>query len=237
MYNDLIEISGISFYKGNPDTVYAVQDEEGRVFRMAWGDRNAIQTKFGKKGDYEDLAIVQEMVYVLESNGTIISFPRADSKPEESAKEWKDLLPKGEYEGMYGDEAEGKLYVLCKDCDGDKKSVSVFLIDINDSLSRSSQFSIKEKDIEDFTKKLKSDFRPSALAKNPLTGDWFIVSGVNQLLVIADSSWNIKNSYHLSSKTFNQPEGIAFDNDGNLYISNEGDNSENGNILKFIHHK
>ena len=70
-------------------------------------------------------------------------------------------------------------------------------------------------------------------AKNPVTGEWFIVSAVNQLLVVADSNWTILNSYHLSGNDFNQPEGLAFDRDGNMYISNEGDDVTSGNILKF----
>jgi uncharacterized protein YjiK len=36
---------------------------------------------------------------------------------------------------------------------------------------------------------------------------------------------------------FKQPEGIAFDNAGNLYISNEKGNGNNGSILKFIYQK
>jgi uncharacterized protein YjiK len=83
------------------------------------------------------------------------------------------------------------------------------------------------------TKKNKSAFRPSALTKDPLTGDWYILSAVNKLLVVADKSWKVKGAYPLNTHTFNQPEGIAFDNDGNLYISNEGDGFIDGNILKF----
>ncbi|RZK63080.1 MAG: SdiA-regulated family protein, partial [Pedobacter sp.] len=33
--------------------------------------------------------------------------------------------------------------------------------------------------------------------------------------------------------SFNQPEGIAFDRDNNLYISNEGGDLSAGNILMF----
>ncbi|RZK46858.1 MAG: SdiA-regulated family protein, partial [Pedobacter sp.] len=40
-----------------------------------------------------------------------------------------------------------------------------------------------------------------------------------------------------SSNTFNQPEGIAFDKDGNLFISNEGSETQTGNILRFDYKK
>ena len=71
------------------------------------------------------------------------------------------------------------------------------------------------------------------MAKNPITGEWFILSGSNKLLVITDANWKVKDVYPLNGNTFNQAEGIAFDKEGNLYISNEGDDGTNGNILKF----
>jgi uncharacterized protein YjiK len=57
------------------------------------------------------------------------------------------------------------------------------------------------------------------------------------LLVIADNEWNVKEVYHLDPARFRQPEGICFDNDNNLYISNEGDDLSEGNVLKFAFKK
>ncbi len=239
MPKELLEISGICFYKGNPDTVYAIQDEDGVIYRLFGDFKNAVENKFGKKGDYEDVALVKETIYVLKSNGSIFSFARtaAGNRIIGIVKEWKGLIPEGEYEGMYGDDTGDKLYILCKNCKDDKKKVSIFIIDIKDQLVMHSRISIEEKNIREITKKLQGDFRPSALSQDALTGDWFIISGVNRLLVVTNGNWKTKGVFHLNGKIFNQPEGIAFDKDGHLYISNEGDKSEYGNILKFIRRK
>ena len=53
----LNEISGIAFNNGNPDTMYAIQDEEGRLFYFSTKNIDLQHIKFGKKGDYEDLAV------------------------------------------------------------------------------------------------------------------------------------------------------------------------------------
>src|SRR5690348_16719631 len=53
----LHEISGITFYQGRTDTVYAEQDEDGRLFYLKPGDKKAESFHFGKHGDYEDVAI------------------------------------------------------------------------------------------------------------------------------------------------------------------------------------
>ena len=91
--------------------------------------------------------------------------------------------------------------------------------------------------IDKMSGKKKGTFHPSALAINPITKQWFIVSSVNKVLLVADEKFNIISTHHLSSNTFNQPEGIAFDKDGNLFISNEGSETTSGNILKFDYKK
>lgn len=237
MPESLLEISGISFNKGNSDTIYAIQDEEGRLFRLAWGNKKQLNAKFGKSGDYEDVSILRDKVVILKSNGSLYSFPFSDAIYEEidSVQEWPGLLPEGEYEGMFGEESSGRLYILCKNCKVDNNdNVTGYIYQLSDNdLTPAGQFNVDVESIKPFSGKVKKGFRPSAFAKNPVTNEWFMVSAINKLLVVADENWKIKNAYPLNGNTFNQPEGIAFDKAGNMYISNEGDDLSAGNILKF----
>lgn len=245
MPSSLLEISGVTISRQKPDTFYAIQDEEGKLFRFGWKETGKKESsKFGKSGDYEDLAIIGETVFVLKSNGLIYSFALGDAIYEEidSVYEWKGLLPKGgdfEYEGMYGDERDGKLYVICKSCKGNKKdeTVSGFIFQAGTDASVAPQasgtFEIDVETIKPFSGKVKNGFRPSGLARNPVTDEWYIISGVNKLLVVTGPDWKVKGAHHLSGNTFNQPEGITFDKQGNLYISNEGDDITDGNLLRF----
>jgi DNA-binding beta-propeller fold protein YncE len=240
MPSSLLEISGIAFNKGLSDTVYSIQDEDGKLFRQKWDVKKQYNMKFGPKGDYEDLAIFNEMVFILKSNGAIYSFPFAEAVKKESdlVKERKGLLPKAEYEGMYADPQTNKIYVLCKKCDLDKnmKQVTGYVFDYqveSDSLNVSGGFKIDLSQLKKLNPKLKTALNPSALAKNPKTGEWYVLSSANKLLLVTDANWKIKEAHKLNSSTFSQPEGIAFDQQLNLYISNEGDEVNDGNVLKF----
>jgi uncharacterized protein YjiK len=241
MPEELLEISGITFHKGNPDTVFAIQDEDGKLYygKLMEGTMRVRHTKFGKHGDYEDIAICNNRVFILKSNGKIYTFHIDDIKEKElsSVQELTSILPPGEYESMYADEEKRKLYVLCKNCEDEKttKSSTGYVFDVmpNDSLKQSGTFKIEVKQITDLIDDDKIKFRPSAMAQNTITKVWFLVSAVNEILVITDPQWKVKEVYPLNHKTFLQPEGIAFDKKGNMYISNEGDEISKGTILKF----
>lgn len=240
MPSSLLEISGITFNNGISDTIYSVQDEEGKLYRQKWDVKKQSHMKFAGRGDYEDLSIFNNMVFILKSNGTIYSFPLAEAVKEESrlVKENKKLVPKAEYEGMYADPQTNKLYVLCKSCDRDKKKkqVTVYMLDYDagaDSLKAGVELKIDLSKLKSFNRKLKNSLKPAALAKHPKTGEWYVLSSTDKVLLITDANWKIKAAHKLNSSTFNQPEGIAFDQQLNLYISNEGDEVADGNILKF----
>lgn len=239
----LQEVSGIAFNKGKNDFVYAQQDEDGSLFKLPLGSKEETVTKFAKKGDYEDVSIIQDWAILLKSNGELYSFPLSETKNVETTnvKVSKDLVPKGEYEGMYADENTGKVYILCKTCkiDKDTKNASGYILDLqkDGSFKSSGNFTVDVSAVDKMSGKKKGAFHPSALAINPLTKEWYIVSSVNKALVVTDASFKIKAVYHLSSNEFNQPEGIAFDSAGNLYISNEGSETTNGNILRFNYKK
>jgi uncharacterized protein YjiK len=114
--------------------------------------------------------------------------------------------------------------------------VTGYVFQADDSLTPQGGLNLDLDSVGHFTNRAKHGLRPSALAKNPLTGEWFILSSVNKLLVITDDRWRVKNAVSLKGSEFNQPEGIAFDSQGNLYIANEGDDLSEGNILLFARH-
>ena len=235
----LQEVSGIAFNKGKNDFIYAQQDEDGKLFKLPLGSKDETVTKFAKKGDYEDVAIVNDWVILLKSDGSLFSFPLAETKNTETTnvKVYEKIVPKGEYEGMFADETNNKLYILCKACkvDKDTKNASGYIFDFqpDGSFKAAGNFYVNASSLDQLTGKKKGAFNPSALAIHPITKEWFIVSSVNKALIIADAKFKIKGAYHLSSNEFNQPEGIAFDTAGNLYISNEGSETTSGNVLRF----
>lgn len=240
MSEGLQEISGFTFKDLDPSTVYSIQDEDGRLFSQKWGIKKSTYTKFAKKGDYEDLAILGDLMFVLKSNGSLYALPLTEigKTHADQVKEWKKLMPEGEFESLYADGPASDLILLCKDCAGDKKKYKTtgYILNYDKAtgdLKLKDEFTIDVKPIEKLGFKFEHGLRASALSRNPVTKDWYILSAVNKILIVADSVWRVTNVYPLNSRTFHQPEGIAFDNDQNLYISNEGDEITNGNILKF----
>jgi len=239
MPDKLQEISGIAFYHGKPDSIYAEEDENGQVYYFHLGDKQISHSTFAKPGDYEDIAILGEQVIMLRSDGVLFTFPFKGLRSADigNVQKWKDILPQGEYEGMYANQKEQQLYILCKHCSNDNTAKNssgyIFRIATNGQPKQSGTFSLNVKDIEALAKTKKIAFHPSALAKNLQTNQWYIVSSVNKMLVVADNDFKIKTVYSINPTLFIQPEGITFDNQNNLYISNEGDKYTPGTILKF----
>jgi hypothetical protein len=234
----LHEISGICFLKNNPDTMYAIEDETGRLFHFHLGDGRFPAYKFDGHGDYEDVTILNDAEFVvLRSDGSLFVFKigliRGGDKEE--VKSYIHILPKGEYEGVFGDEG-GRLIVLCKNCpdDNQRDEVSAYLLQYNDKhvLGVKDHFFVQVTASKLRSIHSKVKFHPSCLARHPLTKDWYIVSSVNKVLIVFDGQWKVKGMYDLDPVLFKQPEGLAFDNKGNMFISNEGVQG-NANVLLF----
>ena len=238
--NVLHEISGIAFDGGKPDTVFAQQDEKGRLFYFAPGDHKPQWTKFGQDGDYEDIAILHGQAILLRSDGNLYVFPLTErhNKAIVNVKVWKGLLPSGEYESLASTPHDTLLHVLCKSCKVDRKQPYVsgytFKLTTDGDISFLRQFELDTRQIEQHAALGKKVFKPAAITWNAFTGEWFIISSINKLLVIADATWQVKGAYPLNPKLFIQPEGMAIDNEGNLYVSNEGGSkSRRATLFKF----
>jgi len=241
MKKSLKEISGIAFYPGLAQKLYAIQDEDGTLFWWDVNNPKELQSlDFGKRGDYEDIGMTRTHVIVLRSDGTLFIFPFAAiaSGSLQSVKEWKGLVPEGEYESLYVDGNSGKMIILCKNCEADKGNASAvsgyeLQLDASGTPVLGRRFAVNTTGISKLYPKFKAPLKPSALTFNDSTKEWFILASVNKLLIITDQNWNIKQTVPLHHSLFPQPEGITFDIDQNLYISNEAGNTSEGTVLKF----
>jgi hypothetical protein len=80
-------------------------------------------------------------------------------------------------------------------------------------------------------KKKGSAIMPAAIAIHPVSKEMFITDGPKSRLLVTDKEGSIKKFLQLDDKKFMQPEGITFNKQGELFISNEGKDVP-GNILK-----
>ncbi|MGE8430073.1 MAG: SdiA-regulated domain-containing protein [Sphingobacterium sp.] len=235
--DELLEISGIAFLAGQDNDIYAIQDEQGFLYKFNQATQKVTFNPFGKDGDYEDISISNTHFFILKSNGSIYSFPIAEKDDIKNVVEQKNLLPKGEYEGLFVDRESNQAYVLCKECKVDRKqpqtSGYIFSIDENGQFQPKGEFAIQLDQLQAFDTKIKKTFKPAALAKKADSKEWYILSSVDKALVVTDENFRVKSLSSLNPKIFPQPEGINFDSKYNLYISSEAGNQDKGIIYKF----
>ncbi len=250
----LEEISGLAITQDEQHLV-AIQDENGLVFYI---DRQsgeiAKQFEFWKDGDYEGVEMVGDTVYVARSNGTLYEIVRG-GEPDQSVERYKLAIDReNDVEGLAYDRANRRLLLACKGAAGegeayqgmkgvyafdlDSKTLSeapVILISldaVNQYLTDSPEIRKLDKLVEFFDAEDEIGFSPSAIAIHPLTGNIYITSSVGKMLIVLNDQGKILHIEKLSKKMHPQPEGLCFDQQGNLYISNEG-RGEQGIIHRF----
>lgn len=252
----LREISGLQYIKKN--TFAAIQDEKGNIYIIDFKS-GAVDRKidFADDGDYEDLALVDKDAWVLKSNGDLYRVKDFLDDKERTVKKYEtDLSKKNDLEGLCHDPRNERLLMAGKghpyiDREGGehKKAVYSFSLE-NRKLSSKPEYIIDLEEIKYYKKyntmtrlgidlmanldASKGDvtFQPSGLAIHPLSGFIYMIGAVGDLLLVLHPAGEILAMVELDDKLFNQPEGISFSPDGELYISNEA-GERSATILKF----
>jgi hypothetical protein len=143
-----------------------------------------------------------------------------------------------EFESLYFDPRYKKLVILCKECKEELKTNNTsYLFDPAQPVPYSKLYTIDSRKAIDASTTKSTKFKPSAAAIHPISGDLYIISSVNKLLVIASLDGKIKETYPIDPTVFHHPEGLAFDPAGNMYISNEAEELSPANILFFEYKK
>jgi uncharacterized protein YjiK len=222
MDSKLAEISGIGFQPGDDNTIYAIEDEHANFYFLSTTGEIQGKIDFGKKGDYEDVAITDSAAFVLRSDGTILRSDIRGKQQEVTSTVSENILPQGEYEGLTTG-LNNTLIALCKDCKmkGSKGKLILYRISIDESNElKSSDPILVEINVKDQGDS-KTKLAPSGLARNPINGHWYIISSVNKLLIVLNADFGEPQTFNLNPQLFPQPEGICFDSKGTLFISNE----------------
>lgn len=219
--SELNEISGL--HSISESELIAIQDEEGIIYFIKKNNGKILKTiKFGKDADYEGVTAVKKRIYILESNGDIHRYKNDKTSKYHFKKEGKF-----DFEGLCYDDKNDQLLVACKTHGkNDKKDhIYIYGFDISENkYHKSPIYKIKKE-------KSYKKFWPSGIAVHP-NGNIYLLSSRSKMLMIISPSGDVIKTQALMPYLFNQPEGISFSENGDLYISNEKRKSK-PTLLKF----
>ena len=222
----LNEISGIAFSeKGN---LFAHNDEIGIVYQIDANSGKIIKSfqlgKWELEADFEDITIANNKFYLITSNGKLYEFIEGNDNDKVDFNEINLSFPsKSEIEGLCYDITTNALLIACKNYFGkiykNQRPIYTFNLSTN-KLNTNPRFLISL--IELNNKFGIKDFFPSAIAREPKTGNFFILSSKgNPAIIEIDSVGTIVDANTLSKNAHPQPEGLAFNKNGDLIISDE----------------
>ena len=237
---ELDEISGLTYYEKDK-SIFAISDETGMLYKITPTTDNNTRInkwKFSKKADFEDLVLLDSIFYVLQSNG-MMHIVRFIDKDSVYTKQVPFLnQDKNEFETLYYDSNQKRLIVFCKNCEDDTKNgINTYSFDPATETYSDSISTVDVKDLANQLDDKKLTYKASCAAVNPLTGELFVVSAVNKLLMVLGKDKKVKNFYRLDRGLFKQPEGITFSGNGTLIISNEAGEAGSANLLIFNYQK
>lgn len=222
----LEEVSGISFL--DAQRVACVQDEKGKVYIYNLSSEEIEkEIHFAGNGDYEGVAVVASAIFVVKSNGSIYEIRNIEAE-EPTVEEYSTRLSRNnDVEGLFFDQDKNRLLLVVKEKDpqaSDYKGIYAFDL-AKKQLLKEPAYKMRFEG-RPFRKADRDDiqdiFKPSEVALNK-AGEVFVLEGVSPQLLVLDASGKTKSLYELDEDDFPQPEGLAFDPEGNLYISNEGE--------------
>jgi len=242
----LHEVSGITEIDSN--TIACVQDEKGILFLYDINkNKIANQYTFNINGDYEGIARVGKSIYILRSDGVLLfieDYTNEKSKTDSIITN----IPCDNNEGLCYDSDNNRLLIGCKGKPGkgpqnngirviysfdlktqklSEKPVFTFKLDSAKALALKSGIKLAQKKTKNGTLDDYSlSFFISGMGIHPVTKKLYTVSSKDHLLFIINKEGKIEHIEQLNANTFNKAEGITFLANGDILISNEGQNKK-----------
>ena len=223
---ELREVSGLAF--GGDDILYMHNDEEGIVYKFDINKKKVVKKyELGEKHikkDFEDIAAINDSIYLISSHGILYKFSLEDGHKEiPFQKIITGLDKKNNVEGLCYDPGTNSFLLACKGFPGkDYKGYrAVYELSLkNDKLKPKPRFLISLEQLKD--EYGIKDFAPSGIVLHKESGHFFLISAAPEVIIELDAKGNLVNAKKFNDKIHKQPEGITFLSDGSLVISDEG---------------
>lgn len=252
----LVEISGI--HLAGTNQMACIQDERGIIYMFDLYKQSIVgEIRFYDDGDFEDIELIGDTAWILKSNGDLYEVRSwQDEETLITEKHETGLSGENDCEGLCCDADNNDLLIACKgfpfndDRKGRNKK-AIYRFDLKKmKLEKEPAYIIDLDEVKYFKKyntmatlgvelmsrldESKGDvsFQPSGIAVHPVTGHIYLTGAVGDMLLVLHPEGEILAMIALPADRFRQPEGICFDREGNLYISNEG-GSGKADIQKF----
>lgn len=250
---ELKEVSGLTI-SDKDSTLIAIQDETGIIFGLDIAQGTVKwQINMAGKGDFEGVAMADDTMYLLRSNGRIYwttwPFVHTDSVRRFSVGAPRDV----DLEGLCWDPTQRSLMIAVKDWPDDQyKGVKGWLnyypdAGILDTLiqgldaamlldkAQTSWPKSRSRKLAHWINEKPGKFRlgPSGICIDPVTGLIYIVSHRGKVLLTFDQDGTFLDAWPLDENQFTQPEGLVISQSGTLFIANEGHKNIPGRILVF----
>ena len=238
----LVEISGLS-PGSQPGELLAIADEAGEVFFLSATD-GSIRRRipFRDRGDFEGIELVNGVIYALKSDGEIFELKNWERGPMQVNSYKTPLQKANDLEGLTFDPTQNALLLACKEDPEQSGPRNVFAFSLDTKqLTEIPVYTINPATVDSLLPPDSEDknhaFSPSAIAVHPLRKEVYLLSTALKRMVVLDAtSGKVAQVLRINKKIIPQPEGIAFDAQGNLYIASEGKNGP-GILYRFDYQK
>jgi uncharacterized protein YjiK len=236
----LHEVSGLT--EIDSTSFVCIQDENGVLFFYDLiHNRISRELPFAYNGDYEGVTRVGRSIYVLRSDGALYEIPDLNAESAQTVYHMNSI-PAHNNEGLCYDPLGHRLLVGSKGKVDDEARVirTIYAFDLETKkispepvykfdITKVTDFAVKRNLIEPYKTTPKGKrvprfvkFQTSEIAIHPITGDLYILSANDHMLLIFSRSGELKHIEKLSVEFFNKPEGITFFANGDMLITNEG---------------
>ena len=240
---ELLEISGLTDLDGN--TVACLQDEDATIYIVDLHTGTITERHpFGPPGDLEGLTRVGEDLYALRSDGLIYQLQKQNGRYT-AVDSFRVRSDHRNIEGLGYDERSGCVLLAPKDVLKGNPSLrdqrSIFAFDPatrkllpGPVLTYSLKDIIRQAEAEGVelpkrtNKKGKAvaplKLRMSSIAVDPVSGNYFVLSAVDQTLLVLGRDGAFVSLSLLDADLLPKPEGITFLPNGDMLITTEGKN-------------